>query len=288
MQAIGELKGASRRLQNPAILIRPLQRREALTSSAMEGTFTTTDHLILAEADVATEGDDSTREVMNYLEALNEGLELLQKPPISHRVIRRAHERLLSGLSAGRGAGKRRGEYKQEQNWIGGYTIDKARFVPPPPLHTLRCMDELEAYINRPPDPSKLALIDLALVHYQLETIHPFADGNGRVGRMLISLMAVHSGLLLTPTLYMSPALERRKDDYIDRIFGVSARGDWRSWLMFFLDRLQETCVETIDIIDRLIALQEDYRRRAAQAMRSASAVTIVDMLFVQPAITVA
>lgn len=231
MQAIGELRGASRRLSNPYILIRPLQRREALTSSAMEGTFTTTDHLLLAEVGVETQTDESTKEVFNYLKALNESLSLLRTLPISHRVIKRSHEILLSGLSAARGARKRPGQYKSDQNWIGGYTIDKARYVPPPPAETEKCMDDLERYINRGEISQPEALIDLALVHYQLEAIHPFSDGNGRVGRMLVSLMAVHSGLLDIPILYMSPALENIKDNYIDLMFDVSTKGNWDDWL---------------------------------------------------------
>ena len=149
MQAIGELKGACRRLASPYILIRPLQRQEALTSSAMEGTFTTADNLVLAEAGLEHDSDDSTREVVNYLRALNISLEMLRELPISHRVIKQAHEILLSGLSYARGAQKRPGEYKSEQNWIGGRTIQVARFVPPPPKETLECMDDLERYINR-------------------------------------------------------------------------------------------------------------------------------------------
>jgi Fic family protein len=287
MQATGELRGACRRLPNPYILVRPLQRREALTSSAMEGTFTTTDHLLLAEVGVEMKPDESTREVVNYLNALEESLKLLKTVPISHRIIRRAHETLLSGLTAARGSRKRPGEYKQDQNWIGGYTIDKARFVPPPPAETQTCMDELEIYINRPDVPAAQSLIDLALVHYQLETIHPFADGNGRVGRMLISLMAVHNGLLDMPILYMSPALENVKDRYIDLMFEVSARGNWHEWLRFFFDRVTVTCKEAVQTIDRLIELQNDYRARAGEASRSANVITIVDHLFERPALTV-
>lgn len=286
MQAIGELRGACRRLQNPYILIRPLQSREALTSSAMEGTFTTDDRLLLAEAGVETDSDESTKEVVNYLKALNESLNLLKELPISHRVIKSAHENLLSGLSAARGARKRPGEYKREQNWIGGYT-DQARFVPPPPAETQRCMDELERYINREEANSPALLLDLALVHYQFETIHPFADGNGRVGRMLISLMAVHNGLLEAPVLYISPVMERYKDQYIDLMFNVSAKGAWIEWLLFFFERVVESCKETIETIDRLIELQSSYRIMASGAVRTNSAVSIVDLLFDRPAITV-
>lgn len=287
MQAIGELKGACRRLSNPYILVRPLQRREALTSSAMEGTFTTADQLLLAEAGLGAQQDDSTREVVNYLNALNEALGMLVTLPISHRVIKRAHQVLLSGLSASRGARKRTGEYKQDQNWIGGYTIDKARFVPPPPAETQQCMDALEAYLNRADRRNPSPLMDLALVHYQLETIHPFADGNGRVGRMLISLMAVHSRLLDMPVLYISPVLEKRKDEYIDLLFDVSSKNAWGPWLRFFFTTIVDSCVQTIATIDRLIDLQKEYRDMAASEGRSANAVKIVDMLFEKPVISV-
>lgn len=287
MQSIGELKGACRRLASPYILIRPLQRQEALTSSAMEGTFTSADNLVLAEAGLEHEKDDSTREVVNYLRSLNQALKMLQTLPISHRVIKAAHETLLSGLSAARGAQKRPGEYKREQNWIGGRTIQVARFVPPPPKETEKCMDQLERYINRENNGFPTPLMDLALVHYQIETIHPFADGNGRVGRMLISLMAVQSGLLDMPVLYISPAMERDKDEYIDLMFNVSAQGDWTPWFKFFFSKVSEACRETVATIDRLIELQDSYRQRATSATRSANILTLIDMLFEVPAISV-
>ena len=287
MQAIGELKGACRRLQNPFILVRPLQRREALTSSAMEGTFTTEDNLALAEAGITRENDDDTREVVNYMRALDGAMKLLQELPICHRVLKTAHEILLGGLSSARGAQKRPGQYKSEQNWIGGRTIDKARFVPPPPAETQICMDALEAYINREPGTLPTPITDLALVHYQLETIHPFADGNGRVGRMLISVMATKSGLLEMPVLYISPVLEKDKDEYIDLMFGVSSRGDWVPWLNFFFGKVCEACHETIATIDRLIALQDEYRMATGSAIRSSAAMNLVDALFESPAITV-
>jgi len=260
MQAIGELKGASRRLSNPYILVRPLQRQEALTSSAMEGTFTTDDNLILAEAGLDSKTDTASIEVRNYLRALQQALKSLQdeKLPISHRMIKQAHRTLLSGVGTMRGANKRPGEYKTEQNAIGGNRIENARFVPAPPNFTQGCMDELEKYINRENLENESigqALIDMALAHYQLETIHPFADGNGRVGRMLISLMAVERNLFDMPLLYLSPALESRKDEYIDLMYNVSSRGDWTSWIQFFLKIVCISANQTIATIDKLIAL---------------------------------
>ncbi len=287
--ALGELKGACRRLQNPHILIRPLQRQEALTSSAMEGTHTTADKLVLAEAGVSKNIDESTREVRNYISALNLALKLEQEYSITHRVIKGAHAKLLEGLSAERGSKKRPGEYKTDQNFIGSPTkkIEDARFIPPPPNEAMQCMNDLEIYINR--DKSSVAeqMIDLALVHYQIETIHPFSDGNGRLGRMLVSLMAVTHGLLDQPVLYVSPAIEHDKDRYIDLMYNVSAKGEWAEWLNFFFEKVATACRETVITIDRLLVMQETLRDRVSNSIRSAKALTLIDTLFENPAITV-
>lgn len=286
MQALGELRGACRRLPNPYVLIQPLQRQEALTSSAMEGTFTTTDSLLLAQAGAGGR-DESTREVVNYITALRETLDMLKTLPISHRVIRHAHSILLSDLSPQRGTSKKPGEYKREQNWIGGRAIEQARYVPPPPDAAIACMDQLESYVNRNNQSFPTPLMDLALVHYQMEAIHPFLDGNGRVGRMLISLMAVHSGLLDTPVLYLSPVLERSKDEYIDLMFNVSTRGEWEQWLVFFFAKVAESCGETIDTIDRLLSLQNELRDKANKASRSSAPASVVDYLFEHQTLTI-
>ena len=290
-QAVGELKGASRRLPNPYILVRPLQRREALTSSAMEGTFTTEDELLLTDAGINDAADQASIEVRNYLRALTQSLRMLQVDglPICHKLIRTAHATLLSGVGTHRGAHKNPGEYKTEQNAIGGDKpgITNARFVPPPPSVAERCMNDLEAYINRPDRDMTPALIDIALVHYQLETIHPFTDGNGRVGRMLISLMAVERGVFEDPLLYVSPELEDRKDQYIDLMLRVSTEGAWTEWLIFFLNVIEKSAISSIQVVDKLIALQATYRERITQASRSANAVALVDMLFESPLVTV-
>jgi len=178
----------------------------------------------------------------------------------------------------------------QHQNAIGGGKrpgIEHARFIPPPPEFALQCMDQLEAYINRPDQNDIPALIDIALVHYQLETIHPFADGNGRVGRMLISLMAIERKIFDIPLLYVSPELEDRKDDYIDLMFNVSTDGAWSAWLAFFLDVVEKSALSSIAVVDRLIALQDDYRERVTRSTRSANAVGLVDKLFESPIVRV-
>jgi Fic family protein len=148
-------------------------------------------------------------------------------------------------------------------------------------------MDELEAYINREDRESTPDLIDIGLVHYQLETIHPFSDGNGRVGRMLISLMAVERGVFEVPLLYVSPELEERKDQYIDLMLRVSTHGEWTEWLTFFLDVVEKSASSSIMVVDRLIELQEIYRKRVTLKSRSANAVALVDRLFENPIVTV-
>ena len=289
MIALGELKGACRRLQNPDILIRPLQRQEALTSSAMEGTHTTADKLVMAEAGVGKEIDESTREVRNYITALNLALQMEKSYSISHRVIKAAHEKLLEGLSTERGAKKRPGQYKSDQNFIGSPTrkIEDARFIPPPPAEAEQCMNELETYINRDVATAAEQLIDMALVHYQIETIHPFGDGNGRLGRMLVTLMAVTHGLLEQPVLYVSPAIEKDKERYIDLMYNVSAKGAWTEWLNFFFEKIAISCRDTVATIDRLLEMQTQLRNKVRAASRSSKALSLIDMLFEDPAITV-
>lgn len=288
--AISELRGASRRLNNPYILVRPLQRREALTSSAMEGTFTTADNLLIADAGIDERQDQAAIEVSNYLKALKGALEQLSSGlPICHKVIRTAHGVLLQGVGSHRGANRDAGEYKRDQNAIGGQRrgIEYARFVPPPPAEALQCMDDLERYINRNDRSPIDSLIDLALVHYQFETIHPFADGNGRVGRMLISLMAVERELFDLPLLYISPELEGRKDEYIDLMLEVSKNGKWENWINFFLNIVAESARNSIGVIDKLLTLQEQYRTEISQVSRTSNAVALVDLLFEQPLVSV-
>lgn len=288
IQLLGELKGAARRTENPFILIEPLQRREALTTSAMEGTHTSIENLVLEEEDVGGGNDENAREAFNYIVAIRGAIQSLDKYPISHRVIKQAHVRLLNGLSNERGANKRPGEYKQTQNWIGGgRNINNARYVPPPPDRTQKCMDDIEKYINRQQISVTQKVIDLALVHYQFEAVHPFSDGNGRIGRMLITLMPLQNGLLNLPILYLSPYLEKNKDEYIDLLYAVTTRSAWVEWLGFFLKAIQSTCIDTIQKIDGLIALQKDYKERASQASRSAKVLETIDSLFRRPVTTV-
>jgi Fic family protein len=283
--AIGELRGACRRLPDPYILIRPLQRLEAQTSSAMEGTHTTADELALAEAGVERNFGSDALEVRNYILALNWAEQELQRLPISGRLLKGAHERLLEAVGRARGQDKLPGQYKRDQNMIGGLRLDTALFIPPPAKEAEAAMADLERFINRDRKTSSHALIDMALVHYQFETIHPFADGNGRVGRMLISLMAVTEGLLEMPVLYMSPELEKRKDAYIDLLYAVSARGAWSDWLNFFLEIAALSANRTVRTIDRVLQLHADYRERAMSKYRSSNLLGVIDLVFTRPAV---
>lgn len=282
-QAVGELKGIGRSVPNPLLLIRPLQRREAVSSSSMEGTYTTLTDLFLFEAgasEAATRGDN--REVLNYVRALEGAIEGLANLPISTRLIRDAHRMLLTGVARHRGAAVEAGELKRDQNWIGGSgRIDSARFIPAPPNETPKALDTLMGFINREEHASPL--IDAALAHYQFEAIHPFADGNGRVGRMLITLMLIVSGTLPQPLLYMSPYLERHKDRYIDLMYAVSRDGAWKAWIAFFLDAVAASAEETIAVVQQLQDLQRDYRERFQTARRSALMLRIIDLAFERP-----
>ena len=287
--AIGELKGATRRLPNPYMLVMPLIRREALTSSAIEGTITTINNMLLEQLAPNAGGDDNAREAFNYVRALRGAEDALKELPISHRVIKQAHKTLLSGLSPARGAGKRPGEYKSDQNAIGkqGDNENTARYVPPPPQETVICMDELERFINRENRKPGEELVDIALAHYQFEAIHPFNDGNGRIGRMLVTLMAQQLLFSSEPLLHISANIENKKDEYIESLFAVSTHGDWIRWLNFFFEVVKESCLSATNVVDKIINLQKDLRQQAVQKNGSHRLAAIVDSLFTKEWITI-
>lgn len=284
-RALGELSGVSRTLQNPYLLIQPFMRREAVASSKIEGTVTTLSQLFLFELDQkSTRAPGDAREVLNYVRALERAAALLDELPISSRLIKEAHKILLSGV-AGEGSGIVPGEYRRDQNWIGARLIENARYVPPPPQHVEQSMSDLEKYINSESDlPS---LIKLALVHYQFESIHPFPDGNGRVGRLLLPLILCARKETPQPLLYLSSFFEKNYDEYIDGMLAVSQMGLWTRWIEFFLRGVDEACREAIHKAQTLQDLHVTYREKIQKARSSALLGRIVDLLFAHPAVTV-
>lgn len=281
-QEVGTLNGIGRTLPNPAILLRPLEDREAITSSRLEGTYVTPQELLLFEMEstAAPSGDrrNEWREVVNYRRALHIGM--ASDLPISLRFIRQMHEVLLSGV---RGTDRAPGEFRRVQVAIGS----TKRFVPPPPEQVLYCLDPLEKYIHNQRgiyDP----LVDCFLVHYQFEAIHPFVDGNGRVGRLLLAIMLQQRCGLSKPWLYMSDYFERYRDEYVQHLFNVSARGDWTSWIDYCL---RGTVIQARDAIvrcDRLLKVKEEYVSRLANAGGSVRLGQIVEDLFQTPYVRIA
>ena len=285
--SIGELSGIGRRLTNPFLLVRPFMRREAVASSRIEGTVTSLPQLLLFEAEeMPKSATPDARETWNYVRALDMSLGRLADLPIAHRLICEAHAILLDGVQPGRGARIVPGEFKREQNWIGSRLIANARYVPPPPAQARDAMSALDSYINDPADLTPLP-VRLALVHYQFEAIHPFPDGNGRVGRLLIPLMLSQAEALAQPLLYMSPYFEKHYEAYIDLLFGVSARGQWLAWIAFFLEGIIQTSRDAIARIDRLQALQDRFRQQVQTKRSSALLLKIIDFLFERPATSV-
>jgi Fic family protein len=286
-RSLGELSGIGRTLTNPYLLIRPFLRKEATASSKIEGTVTTLSELFLFEADEqTTHAPSDVREVFNYVRALEGSLRKLDELPISRRLIQEAHKTLMTGVASHRGARIVPGEFRGDQNWIGARTIENARFVPPPAHEVTEAISQLEKYIHIQGDQTP-TVIKMALVHYQFETIHPFPDGNGRVGRMLMPLMLCESKELSQPLLYLSAFLEKNYDTYIDRMFAVSTRGEWEAWIAFFLTGLAETCDDAILKAKSLQDMQSEYHERLQRARSSALLAKIIGLLFESPAMTI-
>ncbi len=290
-RALSELAGLGRAVPNPHLLIGPFVRREAVLSSRIEGTRADITDLYAYEAgqlplpgmDAAAPESD-VREVLNYVNALEYGLKRLETLPVSLRLIRELHERLMAGV---RGEHATPGEFRRTQNWIGppGCTLNEATFVPPPPAEMLEALDALEKYLHRqdvyPP------LLHLGLVHYQFEAIHPFVDGNGRIGRLLLSLLLVQWDLLPLPLLYLSAYFHRHRQAYYDLLLGVSERGAWREWLLFFLRGVAEQALDAAARAKKLQDLQATWRARLTQARTSALTLRLADGLFDSPILTI-
>ncbi len=281
---LGLLAGAGEWLPNPRLLIRPFMRREAVLSSRIEGTQASVTDLVLFDAAPRVSEAPDVTEVANYVRALDMGLSEERALPISLRLFRELHKELMAGVS---GRHLTPGEFRTSQNWIGpaGCTLEEATFVPPPPDEMHACLDAFEKYLHAPGDLPPL--IRLGLVHYQFETIHPFLDGNGRIGRLLISLLLNEWELLPQPLLYLSAYFERRRTEYYDHLLNVSLTGDWEPWLTYFLHGVAEQSEDVIDRARKLFALRESYRNALHSPRSSALPLKLVDFLFEQPAITI-
>lgn len=284
-RAVGELSGVGAWLPNPHILVTPFLRREAVLSSRIEGTQATVTDLVLFEAE-AGKGPETgdAREVFNYVEALRLATDPARQLPLSLRLIRDMHRTLMTGV---RGGHATPGEFRRSQNWIGppGCLLVDAAFVPPSVDEMNVCLNDLEAYLHSAAPLPPLARI--AAVHYQFEAIHPFLDGNGRVGRLLISLLLQEWGLLPKPLLYLSAYFETRRNEYYERLLAVSTKGDWTGWLRFFLEGVSRESRDVIDRARRLIDLREDYHGRLQVTRASALPIKLVDHLFERPAIRI-
>jgi Fic family protein len=288
-RALGELSGLGRAIPNPHLLIGPFLRREAVLSSRIEGTQTDIADLYVYEAgQLSLPGMSKTiesdaREVLNYVRALEYGLKRLNELPVCLRFIRELHQILLHGV---RGEQATPGEFRRSQNWIGkpGCSLNEATYVPPPVPEMKEELGELEKYLHSEDDTPPL--VKLALIHYQFEAIHPFLDGNGRIGRLLISLLLVHWNLLPLPLLYLSAYFEQNRQDYYKFLTYVSQQSAWREWLLFFTKGVAEQSQDAIVRARRLQDLQVSWRLKMHQERSSGLTLAVADSLFEEPIIT--
>ena len=280
-RALGSLSGLGETLPNPHLLIYPFLRREAVLSSKIEGTQSSLSDLFLFEV-TQVEKPPDVREVQNYVRALEYGLKRLNEFHLSLRFIRELHGILMENV---RGKHATPGEFRQSQNWIGsfGATLNEATFVPPPVPEMMECLQKLEKFLytnnNLPP------LIEVAMVHYQFEVIHPFLDGNGRVGRLLIIFLLCSRNVLSKPLLYLSAFFEQHRQRYYDLLLKVSANGAWRDWIEFFLQAVLKQSEDAVLRSRQLQELQRQYFHIGREKRFPPSALQLIDFIFMKPVI---
>ncbi|WP_372426620.1 Fic family protein [Salinarimonas chemoclinalis] len=286
-RALGRLDGSIQTLPNPDRFVFMYVRKEAVLSSQIEGTQSSLNDLLQVEASVLDpEHPQDVGEVLNYVGAMNHGLARLTELPLSIRLIREIHEKLLGGV---RGQEKNPGELRRSQNWIGpaGCTLRDATFVPPPPSAVMETLGELELFMHS--RDSLPILIKIGLVHAQFETIHPFLDGNGRVGRLLITFLLCQEGVLTQPVLYLSHYFKRYRLEYYDLLQRTRDLGDWESWIKFFLRGVAEVSREATRTARAIVELRERHRLLVTREMGRAAAngLIVLERLFQRPIITV-
>jgi Fic family protein len=286
--ALGRLDGLAINLPNPDLFVSMYVRKEAVLSSQIEGTQASLEDVLAFEVEAAKDRiPPDTEEVVNYVRAMNYGMRRLKALPMSLRLIREIHRELMRGV---RGSERMPGEFRTSQNWIGppGSTLAEATFVPPPPHAMTTALGDLEKFLHAnialPP------LIRCALVHAQFETIHPFLDGNGRVGRLLISFLLYHAGILARPLLYLSYFFKANRDAYYDRLNRVRFEDDWEGWTRFFLRGVAEVAKEAAETAMKILALRGRCERTIHRTTRraAANALRLLDYLFEHPVTTTA
>lgn len=280
--AIGRLDGIASVLPDAALFLYTYVRKEAVLSSQIEGTQSSLSDLLLFEAEGAPGVPlDDVREVSNYVAAMEHGLKRLRGGfPLCNRLICEIHRRLLA---KGRGADKTPGEFRRSQNWIGGTRPGNARFVPPPPERLPDCLTAFEKFLNDEPARTT-TLLKAGLAHVQFETIHPFLDGNGRLGRLLVTLLLCHEKALREPLLYLSLYFKQNRREYYDLLQRVRVQGDWEAWMSFFVEALRETSEQAVSTANRLSAIIREDRARLPGLKRLAgSAMRVLDVMAQKP-----
>ncbi len=283
--AVGRLDGLARSLPNPDLFVAMYVRREAVLSSQIEGTQSSLDDLLAFEIDApGMVLPVDVAETINYVKAMNAGLRLLPKLPLSGRLIRSIHKELLAGV---RGQERHPGQFRTTQNWIGpaGCTLETATFVPPSPDDLPDAFGDLERFLHERTLPP---LVHAGLAHAQFETVHPFLDGNGRVGRLLITLLLVERGVLSRPLLYLSLFLKQNRSEYYDRLGAIRNSGDWEGWLRFFLTGVVATANDAARVAAEITEVRDEHLKQAAAEGFGRYGVPLLDLLAEQPLITAA
>lgn len=282
---LGELNSYSNFVPNIDLFIQLHVTKEAVSSSRIEGTQTHMDEALLPQSEILEERRNDWQEVRNYIDGMNEAIANLSRLPISLRLIRATHKILLNSV---RGEHKMPGEFRTSQNWIGGNSIADARFIPPHHQLVGDLMGDLEKFLNNPntniPD-----LIKIAIAHYQFETIHPFLDGNGRIGRLLITLFLVQEGILNKPLLYLSSYFEKRKDLYYDNLNSVRVNNDMSHWIKYFIVGVEQTASLAVQTLSQIIQFKDDVENhiRTNYGRRSTNTIRLIHKLLQNPIITV-
>jgi Fic family protein len=280
---LGELNAFSELVPDVEHFIRLHVVKEATFSSRIEGTHTNMEEALMKEEEIVPEKRNEWREVNNYIDAMTHSIEQMEKLPLSSRLLKNAHKKLLSGV---RGEHKMPGEFRTSQNWIGGATLMDAAFIPPVWQEVNPLMGDLENFLHN--DETGLThILKIALAHYQFETIHPFLDGNGRIGRLMITLYFIEAGIMKKPVLYLSDFFERNRSLYYDHLMLVRVKNDLNTWLRFFIVGVIETCDKAILGLQNILALKKDceLNRISTLGKKMHSAQVLLQSLFIDPVV---